>query len=116
MLAPQWQTLCILSKAEDTAHCYNKTKLQWLDGFMAACTGQISMCKWDSGCADIVSACMELNRLCVCIRITVSQEACTGGWLSLCAPIMDDEATGRLGAGWEQEEELCALWQRVRVI
>lgn len=92
--------------------CYDKSKVQWLNVFMVACTGQISMCTCGSARTDEVSGCVEL-RPCVCIRIRMSQEACTGGWLCVCAPVMDDVAAGRFGVGQEQQEGHCALWQRV---
>lgn len=87
------------------------------------------MARWIRGCMHRADQCVQMwlckcrHSIClygaeqtVCNQIRVSQEACTAGWLSLCAPIMDDEATGRFGAGWEQEEGLCALWQHVRVM
>lgn len=108
MVAPQWQSSWVLSKAEGPAQRYAKSKVQWLNVFVAACTGQISVCTCGSARTDEV----EL-RLCVCIRIRTSQEACTGGWLCVPAPGMDDVAAGRFGVGQEQQEGHCALQQHV---
>lgn len=79
LLAPQWQGACILSEPEGAMHCYDESKVKWLNVFMAACRGQISMGTCGSACAGGVPGCLELGltvcecwdqneSVCVCVQ------------------------------------------------
>lgn len=87
LLTPQWQGVCILSEPEGVMHSYDEGKVKWLNVFMAACRGQISLSMCGFPCAGGVPRCLELGLiLCVWWDQNESGCVCTGGWLCICAP------------------------------
>lgn len=82
LLAPQWQGACILPEPEGAVHCYDESKVKWLNVFMAAGRGEISLCTcgsaWMHWWGLTLRVCWDQNEsVGVCVHRRTALYLCT---------------------------------------